>query len=65
MDQTQFTALRDDFAAHAAHVGAVAAILSADADECLDQSVDDVVAAMKAAIAANNLVLAMMARVHK
>ena len=65
MTQDQFTALRADFAAHAAHVAGMAVILSADADECLDPSVDDVVAAMKAAVSANNLVLAMMARVHK
>jgi len=65
MDQTQFTTLRAAHAAHAAHVESMAVILSADADECLDPSVDDVVAAMKAAIAANNLVLAMMARVQK
>ena len=65
MTQDQFTALRADFAAHAAHVESVAAILSADANECLDPSIDEVVAAMKAAISANNLVLATMARVHK
>lgn len=65
MDQTQFTTLRADFAAHAAHIAGMAVILSADADECLDPSVDDVVAAIKAAVSANNIVLAMMARGHK